>query len=321
MTDFIADQAAMVSAIQPGGIVTDAAAMVALIAVPSTPVDVSDASVMVAGLQPGAIVTDASVMVAGLQPGTIVADVSALAALFHVVPSVKVSDQASFIALFPNVTPPAPPIPPPLFTGITSVQEIIRAYPYVDFQNDDNITAFFDAYNIYAQAYLDWFNALNLPIYTQAPVSGPLLDWVAQSLYGISRPALPTSLGRPPEGPANTFTANSLPVNGYRPGVADNYNATSDDTFRRIITWAFYKGDGMTFNPRWLKRRINRFLSGLNGTNVPNDTTFDVAVAPTGFKQWDIALASSVEATIFKIAVESGVIELPLQIQWTVSLI
>lgn len=213
------------------------------------------------------------------------------------------------------VVPPTPP------QQITSVTKTIPAYPYVQYQNDDAIAAFFDAYNIYSQAYTDWFNALNFPIYTQGPVSGPLLDWVGQSIYGMLRPSLPTSLGAPSIGPVNTWTANMIPVNGYVPGIPDTYTATSDDTYRRIITWAFYKGDGKVFSPRWLKRRINRFLSGPNGTNIRNDTTFNVSAYPTAPKQWTIKLATSSIATIFKIGVETGVLELPFQITWTVDLV
>lgn len=205
-------------------------------------------------------------------------------------------------------------------TAPTSIQNLIQAYPYVGYQYDDNVTAFFEAFNIYAQAYLTWFNQLNFPIYTQAPIAGPLLDWVANSIYGIYRPQLASSLGTPPQGPANTFTANSLPVNGYRPGVIPTYVATSDDTFRRIITWAFYKGDGKVFTPHWLKRRINRFLNGINGTDVANDTTYTISVALTAFKMWTITLPTSTESTIFKLAVEAGILELPFQIVWTVTL-
>ena len=201
-------------------------------------------------------------------------------------------------------------------SGPTSVQNVIPAYPYVQYQDDDEVTAFFEAYNIYAQAYVDWFNALNLPIYTQDPVSGLLLDWIAEGLYGIGRPGLPTSTGEPEQGPVN-----SLPLNGYRPGLPETYTATSDDTFRRCITWLFYKGDGKTFNPRWLKRRINRFLTGFNGTDVPNDTTYNVSVAPTGFKTWTITLPTSTESLLFAAAVAVGILELPFQITWTVTLV
>lgn len=203
----------------------------------------------------------------------------------------------------------------------TTVQQTIPAYPYVQYQGDDRVSAFFDAYNIYAQAYVDWFNNLNLPIYTQAPVSGALLDWVAQGIYGMLRPALPVSLGSPARGPVNTFTVNSLPPNGYDPGTPETYTATSDDTFRRVLTWAFYKGDGKVVSPRWLKRRINRFLNGINGTDVKNDTTYSVSITPTALRAWTITLPNSAEAQIFDNAVRSGVLELPLQIVWTVTLV
>jgi len=203
----------------------------------------------------------------------------------------------------------------------TSVRKTIPSYPYVQYQDDDYVTAFFEAYNAYAQGYVDWFNSLNLPIYTRAPVEGALLDWVATGLYGIGRPALSASIGEPGDGPVNTLTANSLTVNGYRPGIADTHVSTTDDTFRRVITWAFYKGDGKVTNPRWLKRRINRFLNGMDGTDVPNDTTYDISVAPTGVRAWTITIPDSTAARIFAIAVSVGVLELPLQIEWTVTIV
>ena len=207
-----------------------------------------------------------------------------------------------------------PPLEP------TSVQNIIPAYPYVEYAYDDNVTAFFEAYTLYAQAYLTWFNELNLPIYTQAPVSGSLLDWVAQGLYGIGRPGLPTSRGDPEQGPINSFTLNSLALNAYRPGLPETYTATSDDYFRRIITWAFWKGDGKVFSIGWLKRRINRFLTGANGTDALTPTTYEVSVVPTGFKTYTITLATTTSSQIFKAAVMAGIMELPFQITWTITL-
>lgn len=39
------------------------------------------------------------------------------------------------------------------------------AYPYVQYNDDDNISAFFIAYNAYSQNYLNLFNITTLPIY------------------------------------------------------------------------------------------------------------------------------------------------------------
>jgi hypothetical protein len=206
-------------------------------------------------------------------------------------------------------------------TEPTSIQSTIPAYLYVQYQNDDNVAAFFTAYNQFTQAYINWFNELNLPIYTDDPVASTLLDWVAEGIYGISRPGLPSSFGSPSVGAVNTSVVNQITFNGFRAGRPSNYTATNDDTFRRIITWAFYKGDGKVFTPTWLKRRINRFLNGFNGTDVTNDTQYNISVTPTGFKQWSITLASTPQSSIFQAAVKTGVLELPFQIQWTVNLV
>lgn len=282
-------------------------------------------------------------------------------------------------------------------TGPTSIQNTIPAYLYLQYQDDDNVAAFFTAYNQYSQAYINWFNQLNLPIYTQAPISGSFLDFVGQSIYGIIRPQLAVSGGTLTVGDVNTFTVNSLTFNGFSAGTGyanltsttsatigtgsytftvstpatgsafsvgnqvsvasasnlANYmqgyitaytgtsmtitvtstggsgtfanwvislanTSTSDDTYRRIITWAFYKGDGKVFTPTWLKRRINRFLNGANGTDVVNDTQYNISVVPTGFKQWTITLPVGIESNIFAAAVITGAIELPIQITWTV---
>lgn len=213
------------------------------------------------------------------------------------------------------------PVSPPEALGPTSIQNIIEAYPYVQYQWDDAVTAYFTAFNIYAQAYLTWFNALNLPIYTQAPVEGNLLNWVAEGLYGISRPSLTASYGKPFKGPVNTYAANTNVANGFVPGSPDTFTDTSDDTFRRIITWAFFKGDGKTVSPRWLKRRINRFLNGANGTDIVNDTQYNISVAPTAFKKWTITIPNTPQSQLFKTAVMAGALELPFQIDWTVTLI
>jgi len=206
-------------------------------------------------------------------------------------------------------------------SGPSSVTKTIPAYPYVQYQDDDNVTAFFDAFNIYAQAYVDWFNALDLPIYTKAPVQGTLLDWVAQGLYGIARPGLPTSVGSIERGAVNTFTPNEIPVNGMIAGTPDSYISVSDDFFRRILTWRLYKGDGPFTSIPWLKRRINRFLNGMNGTDVTDQTTYGVSITSTGPREWTITLPTSTAASIFKFGVQANVLELPFQAAWTVTLV
>lgn len=228
------------------------------------------------------------------------------------------SDIGDFVIAFSPIGPRPLGAWPPF--GPVTVQKVIKAYPYEQYEDDDNVTAFFDAYNVYAQAYLDYLNNLNLPVYTNGNISGALLDWVALGLYGIARPVLPIGTGLPALGPPNTWTANQLPLNTATVAVEETFFLTTDDIFKRIITWAFYKGDGKTFNLRWLKRRINRFLNGYNGTDVVNDSTYDISVVPTAPKAWTITLATTQVSTIFKAAVVAGILELPFQIDWTVTL-
>lgn len=203
-----------------------------------------------------------------------------------------------------------------------TIQNIIPAYLYQQYADDDEVYAFFAAYNIYAQAYLDYLNNLNLPVYTGGVISGPLLDWVGTYLYGLRRPTLEQGVATPAQGPMNTYNMNRITVNGYRPGLQPTYFNTTDDIYKRIITWLFYKGDGKTFTIQWLKRRINRFLTGLNGVDVPNDQTYNISVVPTAFKKYTITLPSANPmSNILQAAIQVGVCELPFQITWTVNVV
>ncbi|MGA3767720.1 hypothetical protein ACPBXC_29065, partial [Escherichia coli] len=51
-----------------------------------------------------------------------------------------------------------------------------------------------------------------------------------------------------------------------------------DDLFKRIMTWNFYKGDGFYFSIPWIKRRILRFLLGVNGTDILNDQRWSISI-------------------------------------------
>jgi len=213
----------------------------------------------------------------------------------------------------------------PLATSPTSLQVVLGSYLYSQYSDDDDLQGFVAAQNLYTQSYLDTFNGLNLPIYTQ--LTGALLDWVGQGLYGISRPGLPSG-GSGARGPLATyryapgFGAAIGPAYAvYVPPVSPTFTATTDDVYKRILTWALYKGDGKIFNMRWLKRRIYRFLNGANGVDFPIDQTYNVSVAFTGPYAATITLATSTMSTIFQTAVANGVLELPFMISWTVTLV
>ena len=123
------------------------------------------------------------------------------------------------------------------------VPKTIPSYLYTLYQDDDDLQAFVAEYNTLTQGYVDWFNQVDLPIYTGPLIVGYFLDWVSMGLYGYVRPA-----------------------------------GTMDDVLKRSLTWHFYKGDGRYFDVRWLKRRVMRFLEGVDGTDQGTASTYDVSV-------------------------------------------
>lgn len=245
--------------------------------------------------------------------------------------------------------PPVAP-PPPIGASPVALQNILKSYLYQEYSDDDDLQAFVDAFNQIAQAYLDWLNAVNLPIYTSETVFGALLDWVAEGLYGISRPTLPSGRAQL-VGPFNTYEYNALAFNTRHFTGSQNYYLTDDDVFRRIITWHFFKGDGKVFNVRWLKRRIMRFLEGLNGVNYNVDETYQVSVIFGIGNQVNITILTGIRkltggalfnrfafntlpfndirtsftplaplafASVLKAAIDSGALELPFQFTYVV---
>lgn len=144
------------------------------------------------------------------------------------------------------------------------LEKTIPSYLYVEYNEDEACQAFVNAYNEQAQNYLDTVRNLNLPNYTQAPIEGDLLDWVAGGVYGFDRPTFPT-INLATIGPLNTYPLNTLAYNEFLNQNPDFTFYTSDDAFRRVLTWHLYRADGVQFNIRWFKRRVARFLYGEDG--------------------------------------------------------
>lgn len=234
--------------------------------------------------------------------------------------------------------------------GPTTVLGTIPSYLYQQYNDDADLQAFVDAYNELAQQYVDLFNTLNLPVYTNSVISGTLLDWVAQGIYGLQRPLLPSGQAQL-VGPYGTQAFGDIIFGNAELVGSSDFFATDDDTFKRIITWEFFKGDGTVFNIRWLKRRVLRFLEGVNGVNFNVDQTYRVSVTFGTGNQVIIRIVNyirtviggalfgdlvygtfpyaDVESTlevfppvtfapIFQSAVEAGVLELPFQFDWIV---
>lgn len=275
--------------------------------------------------------------------------------------SVNAATAGHKFALITIRATPTPPVPPAFTpTGVafppaasTMLASVIRSYLYQEYNDDDDLQSFVMAYNAYAQQFIDWFNTINLPVYTQDIISGALLDWVAQGLYGLTRPVLPSGQNQW-IGPFNTYLFNQLPFNGLLKIGSEVFYATDDDNFKRMLTWFLFKGDGKLFNVRWLKRRIVRYLSGINGTSPNIDQTYQVSVSFSDDNQVDINIGlgtrritggalfnqmlwngaafnqmnsvftpgvPNAEAPILKAAIEAGFLELPFQFDFNINVL
>lgn len=221
-----------------------------------------------------------------------------------------------------QVPPIYPPIPvpgdfPP--AAPQSMAKIIPQYLYEQYQNDDDLQAFVRAYNEFMQVYLTWFNTIGLPIYTGPNINGELLDWVARGLYGLNRPTL--SSGRNQDlGPYNTAMFNQIAYNDSRKIGPNDVTVTTDDVFKRIMTWRLYRGDGKVFNAIWLKRRIMRFLFGPNGTDPGVTNTYPVSVTFASSTEIDIILPANPMSKTLKEAIDTGAVELPFQYTYSVTI-
>lgn len=243
--------------------------------------------------------------------------------------------------------PPGPSVPQPGAwppASSPAVQAIIPSYIYVQYNDDDDVQAFARAYNALAQSIIARFTGTPFPIYTDPAISGPMLDWIGAGLYGLPRPALASGVNRN-LGPYNTAPYNVIAYNGRKIIGPQNVVATTDDIYKRILTWNFSRIDGYYFSVPWLKRRIMRFLLGVNGTQPPVPSTAqvsvtfgvnnqvnvrlisikrDVTAGPYNTQAYNVATYNSTKATIvnypalpnaaiFIEAAQSGALQLPFE--------
>lgn len=219
----------------------------------------------------------------------------------------------------------------------TSVTKTIPSYLYFQYIDDQNLPALISSYNSLTQEYVDWFNEVNLPIYTG--LQGDLLDWVGEGVYGVPRPSFGTTSINGVIGQIASVPYQGASSGAPNPNIVNAISTTQvyatstsfdtpDDIYKRVLTWFFYKGDGYDFSIPWLKKRIARFLFGDNGTDVSipfTDTisvTFNDATSPQ--PTCTIAISNSASlgpiGTYFEAAVETGVLQLPFRFQYTVTL-
>ena len=149
----------------------------------------------------------------------------------------------------------------------TPLQTIIKAYPYFEYADSDDTTAFFNSLNSLGQQYLDWFNDTPLGVYTDPSISGPLLDWIANNLWGIYRPVISTSSTFVLAGWGSFAWGEEAygTMNYIQSGTAQ---IATDDIYKRLLTWILYLGDGKQMSIQWLRRRIARFIYGVDGADI-----------------------------------------------------
>src|ERR1035437_161944 len=188
---------------------------------------------------------------------------------------------------------------------------ILKSYPYKQFSDDPNIVAFFNAYNIQAQGYMDYLLGLNLPIYTK--LSGALLDWVGESLYGFPRPTISTFSGA-------VFGTGIFGKVVFGEGTITSALA-SDDIYQRCLTWKTCRAGGLNVTIPMMKRRIMRFIIGTNGTcpDVVDTSAVSITVPQSGFMQINInapVYASSVYSLVQ--CLNNGILDWPFQYPFTI---
>ena len=238
------------------------------------------------------------------------------------------------------------------FPVAAGVQSTIFAYLFQEWtigSGSDDLQSFVNAFNSVSQAYVNWFVGVSLPIYTQQSglAVGGLLDWVALGLYGFLRPLLPLGTATA-IGPIDSAVIDDprLPVDGWVVVEPSSFQTVTDDIFKRIMTWHLYLGDGKQFTTRWLKRRVMRFLIGVNGTGgepigsdivMSLDSFGNPVYWPTYYNigdtsdvslQWSgnnatITIYNSgsyLAAPILQAAIAAKVLELPVPYSWTVVL-
>lgn len=184
----------------------------------------------------------------------------------------------------------------------------LYAYLYWQWRGDPYLKVFVDTYNELSDQYLDEIRNLNLPnFYTK---SGLWLDYVAKNIYGISRKQVLYAHNLIYRG-LNTVTPNVVDPNAARIIKYSTAHTMSDEEFKKVIQWNFYKGDGFCFSIPYLKRRIIRFLN-ITCSNVIDINDISIQVQDKKFKITILnELANSPFMTLLRDVISNGLINLP----------
>ena len=86
-----------------------------------------------------------------------------------------------------------------------------------------------------------------------------------------------------------------------------------------MITWNIYKGDGFQYTTMWLKRRVARFLYGVNGTDIPTVADlYNVSVTYTVPNSITITVPDLLISQILSVSIQYGVLNVPYEYSYTV---
>jgi len=160
----------------------------------------------------------------------------------------------------------------------TPMADIIPAYIYKQYQDDDSVLAFASGINALAQPYLDWFNQVPMAVYTNPNVGEGLLDWVGNNLYGIARPVISTTSTKTSgELGSNTLGTHTLAT--FIVTQSGTAQVANDDIYKRVLTWYLWKGDGVQMSVEWVRRRVARFIYGAYGSGIDVGLITNIGIA------------------------------------------
>lgn len=142
--------------------------------------------------------------------------------------------------------------------------KLVKSYVYQQYRDDADIIALFDAYNQIAQDYLKTFLSHSPAIYIDDVWTSGELTYLAWFLWGQRRWYSDYASSIDLEGAIDELPIDWISAGGSLPKPRQKL-LINDDTFRRIMTWNLYRGDGAQFTIPWLKKRIKRWMIGVNG--------------------------------------------------------
>ena len=211
-----------------------------------------------------------------------------------------------------SIAAPTPPI-----------ANILPSYCYQQFSDDENVVAFFSAVNQLSQGYLSWMNQTPLALYTSPNISGQLLDWIGQGIYGITRPVISTLSTTYTPAALNAVPLDTIAIDGSSFSSSGSAFPANDDFYKRVITWQTYIGDGRVFNAMVLRKRIARFLYGANGTDITVSQAQAVSVASTGATTYTVIVPSAANpaSTYFQELFNTGSLGFPFMQTATVEIV